>query len=187
MSRVLNGYMLREAIKRWIMRRDTASKQFGSSLFQFDEDYEGGQIPEDNNPLAISSVFKKADDAVAKLETLQQAYNLKVPVKLRGQTVTLSYAVKRVGGAGRIDKMWRSAAVDDGTERHYSRQITRQDGERRARKMVTMPIALGQSDDSARFAGEIRAAIAQANSTEIPLSDLSLAGISAPDVEELFS
>lgn len=170
MSQKVTGYQLREALKRWVMRRDTASKQFNETLFQFEED----KNPSDFTPEAVAGEFRKADEAVATIEAAQQAYNLKVSFKVQGQDMTLSYAVKRVGGAGRLDKMWRSAATDTGEDRYSIRNKTRQEGERRAQKMIAPTKAMSIADEAARFAGALRAEIAKANATEVALAELGV-------------
>lgn len=175
MSKTVTGYQLREALKRWVMRRDTASKQFNETLWQFEED----KNPNDFTPAQVAAEFRSADEAVASIEAAQQAYNLKVKltIPLSGNTalqMTLSYAVKRVGGAGRLDKMWRSAATDSGRDRYSSRDMTRQDGERRAKKMISPTAAMANADEAARFAGALRAGIATANGTEVPLAELGV-------------
>lgn len=165
----VTGYQIREAIKRWTLRRDTASKQFNDSLWQFKgEDSDPNFVPS-----TIAEYFDVADMNIALLETLQQAYNLRISFEVGGNMMTLSTAVKRVGGAGRLDKMWRSAATSNGTDRWGSRTMTRQQGEIAATRMVATGTALELADKAAAYAGKLRAAIAMANATVVETSELT--------------
>ena len=159
----ITGFQIREALKRWNLRLETADKQFKNSLWAF----EGEQMIA---PLEVGKNFKEADEAVARLENLQQRYNQKVEVDVLGKKMTLALAVKMIGGAGRREKMWRLAATDTGHERYSSyRDMTRKADDIQAKRQITVEEAMKQADEAARFAGALRAAVATGNAKQVEL------------------
>ncbi len=148
------------------MDRDVAAKKFKESLWKFK-----GESAETQTPKQVADEFERADNNVALLETAQQAYNLNVEVRLGGKPYSLSFAVKKVGGAGRLDKMWRVAATDTGRFSSY-REMSRKADEEYAEKTVTDSDAIKWSGRASQFASSVREAIATGNSKEITM-DLS--------------
>lgn len=133
----ITGFQIREALKRWNLRLETADKQFKNSLWAF----EGEQMIA---PLEVGKNFKEADEAVARLENLQQRYNQKVEVDVLSKKMTLGLAVKMIGGAGRREKMWRLAATDTGRDRYSYRDMTRKADDIQATRQVTVEEAMKQ-------------------------------------------
>jgi len=165
---LITGYLLREAIRRWELRRDTASNQFEDSLTKFP-----GETKPDPN--GLSAQFAHAEDVIAKLQTAQNRYNLAIEVEVLNGTMTLAEAVKRLGGAGRLEKMWRTAAGGSNKKDRYGYQSdTRQAGEIRAEKTVSVQVAMDNANRAAVFAGAIRAAIATGNGTQMPAEKIGL-------------
>lgn len=165
----VTGFLLREAIRRWELRRDTAANQFDDSLAKFkDEDKQ--------SPTEITQAFVEAEVAVAKLQAAQARYNLSINVKLEvtNETVTLCEAVKRLGGAGRLEKMWRSAA--GGKKDRYGGydQGTRRADEVRAVRTVTVKESMAHANRASAVAGALRAGIAKANGTEMEAREIGL-------------
>jgi hypothetical protein len=154
--------MIREALRRAVTRRDIAGKQFNETIFQFETDK---QI----SPQEISSAFEAADDAVAQLQAAQQKYNDRITVKVNGRSMNLSYAVKRVGGAGRLEKMWRHAATTTGRDRYSYREMSRKADDILATRAVSVDEALQRANAASQFASELRAAIATANAKEVEM------------------
>jgi hypothetical protein len=161
----VTGYQIREALRRWHDRRDIHSRTFTEALWQFSTDQNG-------NPVEIAQMYEKADRAIAALEVAQQEYNQRVTVKLSDGEFKLSVAVKRVGGAGRLTKMWRSAATSTGRDRYSYRENRRSKDDEFAKRMVAQPVAMEQADKAAQYASQLRAAIAVANGTEIELESV---------------
>ncbi len=159
--RKLTGYQLQEAIRRWELRKNTASKQFEESLWAF----EGDDKP---SPTELGDSFLKAEEAVSRLQTLQARYNLAVVVDVRGTRMTLCEAVKQVGGAGRHEKMWRAAAAGT-TGNHFNfgqNPLSRKTDEVHARRTIGVKDAMERADAASRFAAALRAAIALGNGQE---------------------
>lgn len=160
------GYKLREAIRMWELRRKMAGDNFDKSLHAFEgEDRE--------SPQAVVVHFKHADEAVANLQTAQAMYNLSVKVNVLGEEMTLCEAVKRVGGAGRVEKLWRTAAIDKKDRYSYDRDLVRNADEVRARRTISLKQAGELAAEAAKWAGALRAAIAVANSTEVEVEGLN--------------
>lgn len=167
MARV-NGYQLKELIKRAEMTRDTTASLFDGSLTKFpDEDKEG--------PKQVVDRFQQADFALAKLQVAQVRYNLAVEVEVLGEKMTLTEAIKRVGGAGRVEKMWRSTAgVKKDRYSYRDDDTTRDPNLIRATRTITKTAALELAQEAAKYAGAIRAAIAKGNAVEVDLKDVTL-------------
>lgn len=160
----VTGYQIREAIKRQTLLRDTAASMFTDSLKRFAS--EDKPSPDD-----MMVDFYKADKAIVKLQVAQMQYNLavKLTTQVDRKPITLAEAVKRLGGASRCEKMWRTAATP---ETHLFRGDTRRKDEERAISTLTLSEAAKRSSAAAKGVAQLRQAIAIANATEIDLEDL---------------
>lgn len=161
----ITGWALREAIKTWELRKDTAARAFPGTLKAF---------PDETKPKPEEMVrqFLAAEEAIAKLQVAQTRYNLLVQINLEGRTITLCEAVKRIGGLGRAEKMWRTATGSKPDRYGYNSDDVRQEGQVRAKETVTVSEAAVKASAQAKVAGRLRAAIATANSKEVEIEDL---------------
>jgi hypothetical protein len=160
--RKITGYQLREAIKNWELRKNTAFKQFQESMWIF--------AGEEKTPLdELANTYARAEQAIARLQTLQAEYNLAIQVEVQGQAMTLCQAVKQVGGAGRLEKMWRDAAT--GAQQHYgyAQMTVRQKDQEFAKRAVNPVDAVARTTSAAKFASALRNAIALGNTRELEL------------------
>jgi hypothetical protein len=164
----ITGFALREAIKRFEMLRETASKQWNDSLFIFDGDKDK-TLPEE-----LMKNYREAERAVAALQTCQARFNIQVKVKVLNEEMTLAEAVKLVGGAGRMEKMWKSHATNTGTDRYSRSEMARSKDSDYAKRSISVKDCLKRATEAAKFAGAVRAAIAEGNSTKVSLSSISL-------------
>ncbi len=158
------GYKLREAIRTWELRRKIANDTFDRSLARFPGEDKA-------SPENVHASFVKADRAIAKLQTFQSIYNLKVAVSVLGESMTLCEAVKAIGGAGRAEKLWRTAAVEKADRYSYRGEVRNKD-EIHAERTISYESAGALAAKAARFAGALRAGIAAANATEIDIEGL---------------
>jgi len=174
MNMKVTGYMLREAIKQHELRRDTAASAFDGSLKKFpNEDKEA--------PGALVDKFLVAEKAIAKLQTAQMRYNLAVVVQVTGlgpydgdrTDLTLAEAIKTVGGCGRAEKMWRSAANPNKKDRYGYNDDELDPTRVRAVATIKPSEAMAQATVAGKRAGNLRAAIATANAKEVEIEDLS--------------
>ncbi len=161
----ITGYRLREAIKMHELRRNTWAGQFTDSLVKFKDDDKA-------HPLAIAKNFHAEEEAVAKLQAVQAHYNLTVMVSILGQKMSLCEAVKRVGGAGRVEGMWRAAAGGKKERYGYGNDNERDPSKERAHAQMTMTEITKEAQTASKFAGALRSAIATANTQEVEVENL---------------
>ena len=160
----VNGYALREAIKQWTLKRDTAAAQFNGSLKAFpDEDKE--------SPVDVADAFAQAEIAIASLQTAQMRYNIAVMHDLDGQEKSLAIMIKSVGGIARLEKMWRSAATPK-EDRYGRADSVREAGQVHAASTINSKVALARAVHYGKLASKLRKTIAIANSTEFEIEDL---------------
>lgn len=165
----VSGYMLREAIKQHGLRRDTAAQTFDGSLKAFP----GEEKP---TPQSIIEQFLASELAIAQLQVAQMKYNLAVTVQVGSEPMTLAEAIKRVGGEGRSEKMWRSAT--GGKKDRYSSGYGEDEIDPtrvRSKATITVNEAVKLASQAGKRAGVMRAAIATANAKEIEIEGLALA------------
>lgn len=161
----VSGYQLREAAKVWMLRLTTVESQFEGSLIKF---------PGENKPAPIdlSVEIMRCEQAVALLNTAQAHFNLNTRVTVDGKSITLAQAIKLIGGAGRMEKMWRSAATGERTDR-YNRNNTRDKDSVVAIRTITFNEALEQAKKAAIYAGQLRSAIAEGNANKLDVPFLN--------------
>ena len=164
----VTGYLLREAVRRWMQRAEMAKKVFKGSVWCF---------PGETKDLikAGNSNFE-AGEAVAILQAAQQQYNQLVTLPagfaVRGKPMSLAVAVKLIGHAGSCEKEWRMVVTDEsGRDRHTLRNPERERSKENeyAAKSVTDEVALKEAEKAGNFAASLRAAIAVANNTAVEM------------------
>lgn len=154
---IVTGYLLREAIKQWELRKDAASRVFDTTLTKFPG--EEKPIPGD-----LIDQYFAAEIAIAKLQTAQSAYNLFVSFPFEeNEKMTLCEAVKSLGGYSRVEKLWRTASGGGKKDRYYGNSDTERDPEKiYAIQVVTPMDGVEKASVAARRASALRAAIATA-------------------------
>jgi hypothetical protein len=161
----VTGYQLREATRRFELQRDTAARQFKSSLYTFE-----GETKED--PRAVMQDLWEYENRVVKLQEAQQKYNLQITVEVWGDKFSLARAVKMLGGAGRAAKMWREAVADKEDRYGYRNERERNKDTEIARKILPYDIAMKEANKADGYAGALRAAIAMGNATSLEIEGL---------------
>ena len=165
----VNGYDIRNAIRRWLDRSQRSETKFRDSLWSFDKEVKQGVVNEPANK------FWEANIAVVKLELLQQKYNHTTTVKIDNKDMSLAEAVMLQGPSGRMEKLWKFAATDTGEDRSYrSRSLTRNKDEVSAQRTLDEETAAGHCETSAIFAAHVRRAVAVGNNSEIEVTDNDL-------------
>lgn len=160
------GYKLRHAIREAEHIKNLAASQWDDSLHAFPGEAK-------TSPTVLMSKYQEAENRLARLQLAQTQYNIAVVVDVQGIKMTLCEAVKRVGGAGRAEKMWRSAAGGEKKERYsYRNDLTRNKDEVRAERTISIEDALEQAKKSARHAASLREAIETGNSIEVNIEGL---------------
>ena len=172
-TRAINGYMIREALKRCERQRKNASQMFNPSLYAFNGETKIA-------PVAIMEQFQVADRNYAKLQELQQRYNQNVSINVRNgngsnETITLSLAVKLVGGAGRIEKMWSDSIVpkSDRYSRYDDAQPSRSKDTEYSIRQISESDCLNYANQAGQYRSNLVSAIATANTTtfNVEMSD----------------
>lgn len=169
----VNGYEIRNAIQRWEIRKDAAYNLFNDSLHIFE-----GQIK--LSPDLVSTKITEAENAMAILQVAQSRYNLKVMLSVKitnddNTVMTLCQAVKILGGAGRISKLWRESVSPKKDRYSYSDNgLERDSGKERAKSVLDLETRMARANEKDIYASSLRAAIASGNATSIDCEELQL-------------
>lgn len=157
----VTGYQIRHRLAELEQERKIALSHFNDSLKAFDGD-------DKPDPRKLMETYRQCEEDIAALQVWQARYNLAVEVDVDGRTMTLTQAIKMVGGAGRAEKLWRTAA--SGKEDRYSyREDTRDAGTEYAKRTVPIEECMFNAKKAARFASALRQAMGTGNATEIDL------------------
>lgn len=173
----ITGYKLREALKKQELRRDAALAQFKSSLYRFEGD-------DKLSPDDVMKTITEAETAIAKIQAAQTEYNSKIQVTVsfsatrngkkeaQSEKMSLCAAVKTLGGAGRVEKLWRDAAgTKQDTRRYYDEkaEMTRQTDHVYAKSVLTPKETLERAHWAASWSAALRSSVAAANATEVEI------------------
>jgi hypothetical protein len=157
------GYALREAIKQWELRKDAASRVFDTTLMKFP----GEEKP---NPEELINKYFEAEMAIAQLQTAQSEYNLHVSFAFEDKFITLSEAVKSLGGYSRVEKLWRTASGGGKKESYYRNDNERDPTKQYATQVIAPMEGVEKATIAARRASALRAAIATGNAKELDVN-----------------
>lgn len=162
----VNGFQIREALKRWERRKKTADSLFKETLWSFED---AGKAPDSRK---VAEEYKRSDLAVARLQELQQKFNSQVNLDVLGQKMTMALAIKILGGAGRLEKMWSGAVTDQGGDRYYRRENSRKADDIYACRTVSQEDCAKLADEAAHFSSALRNAIAVGNTQKVSIGDV---------------
>jgi len=158
-----HGYKLRSSIKQWETRKATAARLLEDRKYYF---------PSDERPdlVGMMADLVQAERNVCRLQEAQARYNLLVEVDVQGERMTLAQAVKRLGGAGRVEKIWRDLLGGGKGRRSWldvdSPPRVRKGDEERAVRTLSDAEVLVHAERAAKAAAALREAIAVANSLD---------------------
>lgn len=159
----ITGYQIREALKMKTLELSTVQTQWDESLYTFE-----GETKE--TPLEIIDRIIKLEADISYLQTAQDYYNLQVIVKIADEKMTLSQAIKTVGGAGRVSKMWRNASKGIVRDSWDSRRtISRNKDDIIAEPTIKKIDALNEAKRAEKLASQLRTAIATGNTTVVAI------------------
>ena len=161
----VNGHRLRQRINECESVKAVLSAKFTDAKSKFPDEEKAALT-------TIASQFEACDIRIARLQDIQSRYNLHVTVTVHGQTFSLREAVARLGGAGRLEKMWRSIATPSRDRYSYGASDTRDPNQLVSRPTMEADEALEYLKRASRFASDLRSAIANANTIEIDVLDL---------------
>ena len=157
----VTGYMLREALKRWQLKRDSAVALFESSLKKFDDETK-------DPPALVMRAFMDAERAIAQIQAAQATYNGLIKVTVQDTVMSLNAAVKMLGGASRREKLWRDVATPSRSAYGYNDGVRSKDQEV-AKPTITQKDAAALAVEAGKYTSALRAAIAVANGNEVDL------------------
>lgn len=163
----LTGYGLKEIIKKLERRRDTVKQQFEESLYFFQGETKLTEANDTANRL--SHKYEELERNIALVQAVQAVYNTSLTITVQGEKYNLSHAIKLLGGAERIEKLWQKAA-ETGTPAYSSYDRVRVTGQEHAKRSILISTAIERAEKASTFVGALRAAIAVANSTEKEVS-----------------
>jgi len=160
----VTGYKIKEALKLKNLELQAVQSLFDESLYKFEDE------KDKMSPAEVAQKILVLENNIADLQTAQSYYNLQVPIEIDGVKGTLEKAVKIVGGAGRLSKMWRTAAKGNVRDRWNRSQVaTRRADEEVAIPTISKRDALELAKDAEKFASQLRSAIALGNTTVIDI------------------
>jgi|SRR5688572_1141315 len=165
----VTGYAIREALRRWQLRRDTAESQFVGSLMRFEGDQK-------STPEEIVRITLEAETAIARLQTLQTRYNLNVQVTVDGfGRISLLECIKRFGGLGRVEKLWRKAATEKEDRYGLIDRNVRDKDQVVATRSISFEEASKRTIEAGKQLGALREAVAVGNARDVDFEDLDAA------------
>lgn len=153
----VTGHQLREALKRWELKRDGLSAILDDSLTAFP----GEEKPK---PASLIDQIAAVETAIAALQLAQAQYNLEV----RFDGYPLVFWVKRLGGYVRAEKLWKKAAPKASRASLYGIE-ERDPTKSYAQSAVTAAEAMQEQLAAAKTTSDLRAKVAAANAAEVAL------------------
>jgi hypothetical protein len=165
----VSGYQIREAMNRFELRAKTAEQQFKESLYAF----EGDEVV---NPTKIADTFQWSQEAVCALQVLRSRFNLQTKVSVVGvpiyKQISLALAVKLVGPADRLAKMWRDAITHNGRDRwSMTNTLQRTKDSVYAKRTISIEQINKFADQASSVATALRSAIAEGNAQKIRIGE----------------
>lgn len=160
----ITGNQIKQAIKMKGLELDSVSSTFDDSLFKFEDETK-------MSPVSIAEVIYNLESDIAKLQAAQKFYNTNTKITFEDKTINLQEAINLVGGAGRISKLWRTAAKGEKKDRwDRGSAKTRNKTEEVAVPTITKEEALILFKAAEKRASQLRNAIAESNILEVEIS-----------------
>jgi len=161
----VTGFQMTNRLRELQDLREIVAAQFNECLFRF----QGEQKP---SPEELTRTFEECERKIALLQVAQARYNLSVTVEVLGQAMTLHQAVKRVGGAARLAKLWKDAAKRTNTAAYGYGPMAREKDNEYAERTVSVESCLAHSTQASRVASALRQAIQLGNSVAVDIDGL---------------
>lgn len=165
----INGFRLQSALRDLELKKQAAKAEFEDSLHFFANEKKP-------RPEKLMEVYQDAETRLAQLQTVQARYNLEVTVTVRlnehnTMKLSLQGAIKMVGAAARIEKLWRESSGDKKKARYYRQDDTtvRSKDNEYAQNALTPSQIAQEIRNASRFVSALREAIQIGNSTTLEL------------------
>lgn len=154
----VTGYKIRTALRVLETRKDAVVREFTDSLRKYKDEMK-------RTPDEVMKEIAEYESRIAKLQAAQTTYNQKVVVDVLGNTMTLTEAIKRVGGAGKLVQLWKSAEgyamSSDGGVRRTDIEVPK--------PTITPKEVTDNVIKADRWADALRGAIAEGNAISVEL------------------
>lgn len=163
----VTGYILQTRIRTLKTEVESYATQFSNGTAKF----------ADEEKLGVKEAYQQFDRAereLARYQTAQTIFNLRVKVNVLGESMTLCEAIKRVGGAGRAEAMWKELVAPKRDRYSRDESVVRDKDKEYATKTYSLTEAQAQARSAASYASALRAAIQAANAKEIEIPDSEL-------------
>lgn len=159
----VNGFQLQAALKDGTSARNLLNSRLSSMLHRFEDSPEEPQSYEE----AAKDLFR-LETNLAKLQVLQARFNLEVqvPLPMSNKTISLMEAVKRVGGADRVETLWKDAAVETTSTSYRDKDWVM------AKRTIPLKTCLDKAQQAHKFTSSLRQAIQVGNATEVEFKDI---------------
>ncbi len=157
----MDGNRFKLNLKLWMDRRASLLSQWNDSIWAF-----LGEKKVGTKELAEKIV--EAENSIASLQTFQSQFNLQIAFEWQGKTISLMQAIKMIGGAGRLEKMWSSASKIKKDQYGYGLPTKKSD-EETVTRTISIEDAAKLSSKYTRDAGRLRALIAKGNQRTHPM------------------
>ena len=167
----VTGYKLQAAIREQQERRTLNESRWANGQMSWPADVD--KLP---NPKTFIAEILDSERKIARLQTAQAQFNLAVKVKVQGQELTLHEAVKLVGGAGRVEALWKTSAKGDSNDYRYGASVRDKDSIVAVR-LVSQDEATEEAAKAAKFARSLREAIQAGNASLVEIAGLDDLGI----------
>lgn len=165
----VNGYRLKRMLRSLERRRGYLKNRWSDSLWAFP----GEEKP---NPEALLDELREVEFNLAQVQTAQARYNLEIEVDVKHggerERMSLLEAIKRVGGASRLEQMAKAASSSEEQYYYGHSPHTRSTEAEHATRQLAPERAAERMDQLGEYAEALREAIAIGNETTIDIDGL---------------
>lgn len=161
----VSGLEIREALRQWALRRDAANKRFEEALTRYEDETK-------ESPLEAETELILCEDAIAHLQTAQSYFNGQINVRVGTAEMKLTYAVKRVGGAARLEKLWHAQVKAKKVPAWESARTKRTKDQVKELSAMSIPEMVAQAQQASLFAGQVRSAVSWGTSQTLEIEFL---------------
>jgi hypothetical protein len=164
----VNGYQLRESIKKYQLELVNLERKFNKSMFRFADQ------EKKEHPTRLADGLLDLEQKIVRLQTAQNEYNLAVIVNFNNKSMTLAEAVKLQGVLGRHVSRWQMFQGRDLDGEEELVRVQRKDvTEERAKPVMNNDEVLEKVLAAEKMASTLKGVIARANSEEAPVKALA--------------
>jgi len=166
-NRYVTGREIQDILASARNERDALRVEAIDSLYRFEN--------EEKRPFedVMKDLFT-SESRLAGIQTLQTRYNMAVHVPVQGREVLLQDAIRRAGGAKRIEELWSNAARNRGEfvrRETRSRSIARSRENEYARRTVSMEQCREKARTAGKYLRSISRVIQTGNESKMEVSE----------------